>query len=98
MCNIIGIYGYGDDSQITKTSVMVVKQGCMCIVQLKDRLWQRIVEFNACIPYSGVSPSTVLPDTAVQAIVALLPAPPQDRSHNPPPTLGTAIQVCLVSV
>ncbi|GMH45130.1 hypothetical protein BSKO_13087 [Bryopsis sp. KO-2023] len=66
------------------------------LTELKDRLWQRVMEFNACIPYSGVAPGTVLPEGAIQAIFTLLPPPPQDSINTPPPSPPVAVQMMAV--
>ena len=41
----------------------------------KARLWRRICEFNACVPFTGLHPSDDVPDVAVMALLSMLPAP-----------------------
>eukprot|EP01018_Ginkgo_biloba_P003241 Gb_33273 [translate_table: standard] len=49
------------------------------------KLWRRVREFNACIPYSGVQPSTEVPEVALMALMTMLPASPNLPPDSPPP-------------
>ncbi|CAI5949315.1 unnamed protein product [Closterium sp. NIES-65] len=49
----------------------------------KTRLWRRVREFNACVPYSGLSAGVDVPDVVVMAVLSMLPSPPV------PPPAGT---------
>ncbi|KAJ7528593.1 hypothetical protein O6H91_15G009400 [Diphasiastrum complanatum] len=51
----------------------------------KAKLWRRVREFNACIPYSGLQPSAEVPDVALMALLSMLPAPPNLPAEAPPP-------------
>ncbi|CAI5466822.1 unnamed protein product [Closterium sp. Yama58-4] len=46
----------------------------------KTRLWRRVREFNASVPYSGLSAGVDVPDVVVMAVLSMLPSPPA-----PPP-------------
>lgn len=51
----------------------------------RAKLWRRVREFNACIPYSGVLPNTEVPEVALMALMTMLPAPPNLPPESPPP-------------
>ncbi|KAL0358380.1 UNVERIFIED_CONTAM: DnaJsubfamily C GRV2 [Sesamum angustifolium] len=42
----------------------------------RAKLWRRIREFNACIPFTGVPPSVEVPEVTLMALITLLPAAP----------------------
>ncbi|KAE8735363.1 DnaJ-like protein subfamily C GRV2 [Hibiscus syriacus] len=54
----------------------------------RAKLWRRIREFNACIPYSGVPPTVEVPEVTLMALITMLPAtpnlPPESPSLPPP--------------
>ncbi|XP_077222956.1 DNAJ heat shock N-terminal domain-containing protein isoform X2 [Tasmannia lanceolata] len=51
----------------------------------RARLWRRIKEFNACIPYSGVPPNIEVPEVTLMALITMLPATPNLPPESPPP-------------
>uniref|UniRef100_A0A452YQD7 J domain-containing protein n=1 Tax=Aegilops tauschii subsp. strangulata TaxID=200361 RepID=A0A452YQD7_AEGTS len=51
----------------------------------KIRLWRRIREFNACIPYTGVPINIEVPEVVLMALISLLPATPQNLPADAPP-------------
>lgn len=51
----------------------------------KAKLWRRIREFNACIPYSGVPSNTDVPEVILMALITMLPATPDLPPEAPPP-------------
>ncbi|XP_052134218.1 dnaJ homolog subfamily C GRV2 [Oryza glaberrima] len=51
----------------------------------KIRLWRRIREFNACIPYTGVPVNIEVPEVVLMALISLLPATPQNLPADAPP-------------
>ncbi|XP_024523013.1 dnaJ homolog subfamily C GRV2 isoform X1 [Selaginella moellendorffii] len=51
----------------------------------KARLWRRVREFNACVPYSGIQLSTDVPDVTYMALLSMLPAPVNLPAEAPPP-------------
>ncbi|KAK1696170.1 hypothetical protein QYE76_012867 [Lolium multiflorum] len=51
----------------------------------KIRLWRRIREFNACIPYTGVPTNIEVPEVVLMALISLLPATPQNLPADAPP-------------
>lgn len=51
----------------------------------KARLWRRVREFNACVPYSGLQPPVDVPDVTLMALLSMLPAPPNLPPEAPPP-------------
>ncbi len=57
---------------------------------------QRVAEFNACIPYSGVSAGARLDDPALTVLLSLLPLEPSARANPPPPTTREAIRTINV--
>ena len=71
-------------------SVHRFEDDCLC-VQMKRKLLLRVCEFNACIPYSGVTPAATLPEMSVHSIFGLLPDPAPENA--PPPTVQIATQV-----
>lgn len=60
-------------------------------VQLKARMLLRVREFNACIPYEGVSKGATLPEMSVHSIYSLLPDPAPENA--PPPGITVATHV-----
>ncbi|GAV86253.1 DnaJ domain-containing protein/DUF4339 domain-containing protein [Cephalotus follicularis] len=62
----------------------------------RAKLWRRIREFNACIPYSGVPPNIEVPEANLMAVITMLPAAPQvsQEFHPlPPPSPKAAATV-----
>ncbi|XP_074576518.1 dnaJ homolog subfamily C GRV2-like [Curcuma longa] len=62
----------------------------------RARLWRRIREFNACIPYSGVPPHLEVPEVVLMALITMLPATPNlppDASPLPPPSPKAAATI-----
>ncbi len=57
---------------------------------------QRVAEFNACIPYSGVSSGARLDDPALTVLLSLLPLEPPAGANPPPPTTREAIRTINV--
>ncbi|PKA53250.1 DnaJ like subfamily C GRV2 [Apostasia shenzhenica] len=51
----------------------------------RAKLWRRIREFNACIPYSGVPPTIEAPEVVLMALITMLPATPNLPPEAPPP-------------
>lgn len=51
----------------------------------RARLWRRIREFNACIPYSGVPVNIEVPEVVLMALITMLPATPNLPPDAPPP-------------
>ncbi|WOL19523.1 hypothetical protein Cni_G28321 [Canna indica] len=51
----------------------------------RAKLWRRIREFNACIPYSGVPPNLEVPEVVLMALITMLPATPNLPPDAPPP-------------
>ncbi|KAL5572713.1 hypothetical protein UlMin_022310 [Ulmus minor] len=50
----------------------------------RAKLWRRIREFNACIPYSGVLPNVEVPEVTLMALITMLPATPNSPPEAPP--------------
>ncbi|CDP03377.1 unnamed protein product [Coffea canephora] len=50
----------------------------------RAKLWRRIREFNACIPYSGVPPNVEVPEVTLMALITMLPAAPNLPPEAPP--------------
>ncbi|PRQ46516.1 putative DnaJ domain-containing protein [Rosa chinensis] len=50
----------------------------------RAKLWRRIREFNACIPYTGVPPNIELPEVTLMALITMLPATPNLPPESPP--------------
>ncbi|GAB4853472.1 DnaJ sub C grv2 [Ancistrocladus abbreviatus] len=50
----------------------------------RAKLWRRIREFNACIPYSGVPPHIEVPEVTLMALITMLPATPNLPPEAPP--------------
>ncbi|CAN6305766.1 unnamed protein product [Urochloa humidicola] len=65
----------------------------------KIRLWRRIREFNACIPYTGVPVNIDVPEVVLMALMSLLPNPQHehgvitDASPLPPPSPKAAATI-----
>ncbi|KAF8728194.1 hypothetical protein HU200_018782 [Digitaria exilis] len=61
----------------------------------KIRLWRKIREFNACIPYTGVPVNIEVPEVVLMALISLLPNPgaPTDASSLPPPSPKAAATI-----
>lgn len=62
----------------------------------RAKLWRRIREFNACIPYSGVPPSIEVPEVTLMALITMLPATanlPPESPPLPPPSPKAAATV-----
>ncbi|XP_072986827.1 dnaJ homolog subfamily C GRV2 [Typha latifolia] len=51
----------------------------------RAKLWRRIREFNACIPYSGLPPNIEVPEVVLMALITMLPATPNLPPEAPPP-------------
>ncbi|XP_042499139.1 dnaJ homolog subfamily C GRV2-like [Macadamia integrifolia] len=51
----------------------------------RAKLWRRIREFNACIPYSGVPSNVEVPEVTLMALITMLPATPNLPPESPPP-------------
>lgn len=50
----------------------------------RAKLWRRIREFNACIPYSGVPSNVEVPEVTLMALITMLPATPNVPPESPP--------------
>lgn len=50
----------------------------------KAKLWRRIREFNACIPFSGVPQNIEVPEVTLMALITMLPATPNLPPESPP--------------
>ncbi|KAK3028083.1 hypothetical protein RJ639_039374 [Escallonia herrerae] len=50
----------------------------------RAKLWRRIREFNACIPYSGVPPNVEVPEVTLMALITMIPAAPNLPPESPP--------------
>ncbi|XP_024961047.1 dnaJ homolog subfamily C GRV2 isoform X2 [Cynara cardunculus var. scolymus] len=50
----------------------------------RAKLWRRIREFNACIPYIGVPPNIEVPEVTLMALITMLPAAPNLPPESPP--------------
>ncbi|XP_056693148.1 dnaJ homolog subfamily C GRV2 isoform X2 [Spinacia oleracea] len=50
----------------------------------RAKLWRRIREFNACIPYSGVPSNIDVPEVTLMALITMLPATPNLPPESPP--------------
>ncbi|XP_010533202.1 PREDICTED: dnaJ homolog subfamily C GRV2 [Tarenaya hassleriana] len=50
----------------------------------RARLWRRIREFNACIPYTGVPSSIEVPEVTLMALITMLPSTPNLPPEAPP--------------
>ncbi|KAL8189648.1 hypothetical protein R6Q57_029214 [Mikania cordata] len=50
----------------------------------RAKLWRRIREFNACIPYVGVPPNIEVPEVTLMALITMLPAVPNLPPESPP--------------
>ncbi|XP_030471373.2 dnaJ homolog subfamily C GRV2 isoform X1 [Syzygium oleosum] len=50
----------------------------------RAKLWRRIREFNACIPYGGVPPTIEVPEVTLMALITMLPATPNLPPESPP--------------
>lgn len=62
----------------------------------RAKLWRRIREFNACIPYGGVPPTIEVPEVTLMALITMLPATqnlPPDSPPPPPPSPKAAATV-----
>ncbi|CAN6319075.1 unnamed protein product [Urochloa humidicola] len=62
----------------------------------KIRLWRRIREFNACIPYTGVPVNIDVPEVVLMALMSLLPNPQHevtDAAPLPPPSPKAAATI-----
>ena len=57
---------------------------------------QRVAEFNACIPYSGVTSGARLDEPALTVLLSLLPLEPSAGANPPPPTTREAIRTINV--
>eukprot|EP00210_Caulerpa_lentillifera_P007523 g7188.t1 len=62
--------------------------------EMKMRLLLRVREFNACVPYEGVSSTSSLPEMSVHSIFGLLPNPVPETA--PPPSPQIAAQMITV--
>ncbi|KAL9242055.1 hypothetical protein vseg_016096 [Gypsophila vaccaria] len=62
----------------------------------RAKLWRRIREFNACVPYSGVPPTIEVPEVTLMALITILPGTPNlppDSPPLPPPSPKAAATV-----
>ncbi|CAN6311778.1 unnamed protein product [Urochloa humidicola] len=62
----------------------------------KIRLWRRIREFNACVPYTGVPVNIDVPEVVLMALMSLLPNPQHevtDAAPLPPPSPKAAATI-----
>lgn len=62
----------------------------------RARLWRRIREFNACIPYTGVPANIEVPEVTLMALITMLPSTPNlpvDAPPLPPPSPKAAATV-----
>ncbi|XP_050125282.1 dnaJ homolog subfamily C GRV2-like isoform X3 [Malus sylvestris] len=62
----------------------------------RAKLWRRIREFNACIPYSGVPPNIEVPEVTLMALITMLPSTlnlPPESPPLPPPSPKAAATV-----
>ncbi|KAL1208879.1 DnaJ -like protein subfamily C GRV2 [Cardamine amara subsp. amara] len=62
----------------------------------RARLWRRIREFNACIPYTGVPANIEVPEVTLMALITMLPSTPTlpvDAPPLPPPSPKAAATV-----
>lgn len=50
----------------------------------RAKLWRRIREFNACIPYTGVPPNIEVPEVTLMALITMIPATPNLPPESPP--------------
>ncbi|XP_027333442.1 dnaJ homolog subfamily C GRV2 isoform X1 [Abrus precatorius] len=50
----------------------------------RAKLWRRIREFNACIPYNGVPSNSEVPEVTLMALITMLPAAPNLPPESPP--------------
>ncbi|BBM97673.1 DnaJ homolog subfamily C member 13 [Marchantia polymorpha subsp. ruderalis] len=65
----------------------------------KAKLWRRVREFNACVPYSGLVHSMDVPDVTLMALVSMLPAPPPPPADaNPPPPPSPKAAATLIGL
>ncbi|KAK4420269.1 DnaJsubfamily C GRV2 [Sesamum alatum] len=67
----------------------------------RAKLWRRIREFNACIPFSGVPQSVEVPEVTLMALITLLPAapnlPPESLPLPPPSPKAAATVIGFVA-
>ncbi|CAA0821067.1 DnaJ homolog subfamily C GRV2 [Striga hermonthica] len=62
----------------------------------RAKLWRRIREFNACIPFSGVPSSIEVPEVTLMALITLLPSTPNLPPESlplPPPSPKAAATI-----
>lgn len=50
----------------------------------KSKLWRRVREFNANVPYSGLPANADVPEAALMALLSMLPAPANTAPGGPP--------------
>lgn len=50
----------------------------------RAKLWRRIREFNANVPYSGVPSSIEVPEVILMALITIIPATPNLPADSPP--------------
>ncbi|XP_037497273.1 dnaJ homolog subfamily C GRV2 isoform X2 [Jatropha curcas] len=50
----------------------------------RAKLWRRIREFNACVPYTGVPHNIEVPEVTLMALITMLPATPNLPPESPP--------------
>jgi DnaJ family protein C protein 13 len=53
------------------------------------RLWRRVQEFSACVPYEGFQPHMEVTDVTLMTLLSMLPGPlnlPPDSPSPPPPS------------
>ncbi|XP_051150143.1 dnaJ homolog subfamily C GRV2 isoform X2 [Andrographis paniculata] len=67
----------------------------------RAKLWRRIREFNACIPFSGIPPTIEVPEVTLMALITLLPAapnlPPESLPLPPPSPKAAATVIGFVA-
>ena len=58
-----------------------VAEGCS-LPGSRAKLWRRIREFNACIPYSGVPGNIGVPEVTLMALITMLPPAPKSKPFS----------------
>ncbi len=64
----------------------------ICLQEPVTDFRQRVAECNACIPYSGIASNARVEDSALTAILSLLPVDPPAGANPPPPSTKDAIR------
>ncbi|KAG8372718.1 hypothetical protein BUALT_Bualt12G0095800 [Buddleja alternifolia] len=67
----------------------------------RAKLWRRIREFNACIPFTGVPSNIEVPEVTLMALITLLPAapilPPESLPLPPPSPKAAATVIGFIA-